>query len=193
MLSPRSRTPARSSSTPVPEAIAVRRVRLSDADRVRSIRLEALSDPVAGIAFLESRAETEARPDAYWRERTAGGALSGSAAQFVAEAGRDWVGTLTVLIPEVGREDYFGRVAVAGRALVVAVYVRPTHRGRGTLDALMDAAAEWARAGGERELALDVHEDNSRAQRAYARLGFTATGVTSAGPNGIELEMVRPL
>jgi GNAT superfamily N-acetyltransferase len=177
----------------VPEAIAVRRVRLSDAARVRSIRLEALSDRVAGIAFLESYAEAASRPDAYWQERTAGAALSGSAAQVIGEAGRDWVGSVTVLIPDQGRVDYFGRVAAEGRALVVAVYVRPSHRGRGTLDALMDAAAEWSRDAGERELALDVHEDNARAQRAYARLGFVATGATSSGPNGIELEMVRPL
>ena len=173
------------------ETPAVRRVRLSDAARVRSIRLEALADPVADIAYLETRAQAEARPDEYWQERTAGAALSGSAAQFIAEAGRDWVGTVTVLIPEVGSEDYFGRVAVEGRALVVAVYVRASHRGRGTLDALMDAAAEWATASGQSEIALDVHEDNARAQRAYARLGFTATGVTSDGPNGAELEMVR--
>ena len=51
-----------------------------------------------------------------------------SAAQFVAEAGRDWVGTVTVLIPEPGASDYFGRARVEGRALVVAVYVRPSHR-----------------------------------------------------------------
>ena len=175
------------------ETPAVRRVRLSDAARVRSIRLEALADPVADIAYLETRAQAEARPDEYWQERTAGAALSGSAAQFIAEAGRDWVGTVTVLIPEVGSEDYFGRVAVEGRALVVAVYVRASHRGRGTLDALMDAAAEWATASGQSEIALDVHEDNARAQRAYARLGFTATGVTSDGPHGAELEMVRVL
>ena len=175
------------------ETPAVRRVRLSDAARVRSIRLEALADPVAHIAYLETRAQAEARPDEYWQERTAGAALSGSAAQFIAEAGRDWVGTVTVLIPEVGSEDYFGRVAVKGRALVVAVYVRASHRGRGTLDALMDAAAEWAIASGQSEIALDVHEDNARALRAYARLGFSTTGVTSDGPNGHELEMVRVL
>ena len=45
----------------------------------------------------------------------------------------------------------------------------------------------------ETELALDVHQDNARAQRAYARLGFTATGRVSDGPNGTELEMVRAL
>lgn len=175
------------------ETPAVRRVRLSDAARVRSIRLEALADPVADIAYLETRAQAESRPDAYWQERTAGAALSGSAAQFIAEAGRDWVGTVAVLIPEVGSEDYFGRVAVEGRALVVAVYVRASHRGRGILDALMDAAAEWATSSGQREIALDVHEDNTRARRAYARLGFSPTGVISGGPNGDELEMVRAL
>ena len=175
------------------EQIPVRRVRISETDRVRSIRLEALSDPAAGIAFLETREQAEARPDAFWQERTAGVAFSESAAQFVAEAGRDWVGTVTVLVPEPGGMDYFGRPSVEGRASVVSVYVRPSHRAQGVLDALMDAAAEWAREGGHTELSLDVHEDNSRARRAYARLGFTPTGRTSDGPNGTELELVRAL
>ncbi len=166
---------------------------MSEAPQVRSIRLEALGDPAADIAFLETREQAEKQTDDFWRERTAGAALSESAAQFVAEAGRDWVGTLTVLRPEPGSTDYFGRPARAGRALVVSVYVRPSHRGRGTLDALVDAAAQWALDAGEAELQLDVHEDNARARRAYARLGFSPTGHTSAGPNGVELEMVRVL
>ena len=75
--------------------------------------------------------------------------MSDSAAQFVAEAGRDWVGTVTVLVPEPGSVGLLRpALAVDGRALVVAVYVRPSHRGRGVLDALMDAAAEWAAAAG---------------------------------------------
>ena len=69
------------------EMPAVRRVRLSDAARVRSIRLEALTDPVADIAYLETRAEAESRPDEYWRERTAGAALSGTAAQLLERHG----------------------------------------------------------------------------------------------------------
>ena len=168
-------------------------MRLSDAARVRGIRLEALDDPAAPVAFLETRDEAAAHPDAFWQERTAGAALSGSTAQFVAEAGRDWVGTLTVLIREAGTLDYLGRAALEGHALVVAVYVRPSHRGRGVLEALMDAAAAWARDSGRSTLALDVHADNSRAQRAYERLGFTRTGRTSQSPNGTEIEMVRPL
>lgn len=173
------------------EQIAVRRVRISESARVRSIRLEALSDPVADLAFIETREQAEAQPDEFWEERTAGVALSDSAAQFVAEAGRDWVGTLTVLVPELGAVDYFGRPTVTGRALVVSVYVRPSHRARGVLDALMDAAVEWA--GDDTELVLDVHQDNARARRAYARLGFTPTGRVSDGPNGTELELVRAL
>lgn len=166
---------------------------LSEGDRLRSIRLEALRDPVAGIAFLETLDEEAARPAEFWQERAAGAALSESAAQFIAEAGRDWVGTVTVLVYEPGSVDYFGRARVDDRALVVAVYVRPSHRGRGVLDSLMDAAADWARGRGMTELALDVHEDNIRAERAYLRAGFVPTGSTSQGPNGVEREMVRPL
>ena len=177
----------------MPEAFAVRRVRISDADRVRSIRIESLADPAADIAFLGSRERALGRPAEFWQERTAAVALSDSAAQFVAEAGRDWIGTLTVLIPEPTSTDYFGRPAVPGRALVVAVYVRPSHRGQGALDSLLDAAAGWARDAGATELRLDVHEHNAPAHRAYTRLGFVATGQTSEGPNGTELEMMRGL
>lgn len=166
---------------------------MSEASRARSIRLEALGDPAAGIAFLETREHAEAQPGAFWLERVAGAALSDAAAQFVAEIGRDWVGTLTALLPEPGEQDYFGRIAVAGRALVVAVYVRPSQRGRGLLGALMEAAAGWARDGNATELALDVHQDNLRAQRAYTHLGFAPTGRFVNGPTGTELEMLRAL
>jgi GNAT superfamily N-acetyltransferase len=177
----------------VPEQVAVRRVRLSEGERVRSIRLEALRDPVAWIAFIETLAEAEDHPTEFWHARAAGAALSDSAAQFIAEAGRDWVGTLTVLIPEHGALDYFGRPAIVGRADVVAVYVRPSHRGRGILGELLEAAADWARAQGQTELALDVHTDNPRAHTAYMRNGFVTTGETWEGPHGLEREMVRAL
>jgi len=185
--------PAQSLPSPVPDPTPVRRVLLSEGDRVRSIRLEALRDPGAGIAFLETLEQAQARPAAFWQERAAGAALSESSAQFIAEVGRDWVGTATVLIPEAGAVDYFGRTNVAGRALVVAVYIRPSHRGHGILPALLDAAGEWASLQGQIELALDVHEDNARAHAAYVRAGFVATGATSEGPHGVEREMVRAL
>ena len=173
--------------------IGVRRVLASDGSRVRGIRLEALADPAASIAFLETLEAAQRKPEEYWQQRAVGAALSDAAAQFVAEDGREWVGTATVLIPVPGSVDYFGRTHRAGRALLVAVFVRESHRGRGVLEGLADAAGEWARGRGRRELALDVHDENGRAQRAYTRLGFADTGIRSTGPNGIEREMVRVL
>lgn len=171
----------------------VRRVLASDGRRLRDLRLEALQDPAAGIAFLESYDTAVTRPGSFWDERAAGAALSGSTAQFIAEIGPSWVGTLTVLIPEPGTPDYFGRLRAPGTALAVAVFVSADHRGRGILEALFDAGAEWARAQGCDLLVLDVHEDNARARSAYARLGFTATGGEIVGRNGREVEMAMPL
>lgn len=163
---------------------------MSDVERVRSIRIEALGDALAHIAFLGSRERALAQPPEFWQERTAAVAFSDTAAQFVAESGRDWFGTVTVLIAEpTGSDD----AAVVSRASLVAVYVRPSQRGRGILEAMVDAATAWVGDAGETDLALEVHEDNVRARRAYARLGFVPTGRTSQGPNGAEHEMVRRL
>jgi GNAT superfamily N-acetyltransferase len=171
--------------------VRVRRVLASEGDRLRALRLEALQDPAAGIAFLETHDSAAARPGSFWDERAAGAALSPSAAQFVAELGSAWIGTVTILVPEPAIPDYFGRVREPGTALLVAVYVAPEHRRRGVLDRLIDAGAGWAQAQGCGILFLDVHEDNARARAAYARLGFVPTGRTIVGQNGRELEMSR--
>lgn len=171
----------------------VRRVFATDGRRLRALRLEALGDPAAGIAFLDTHDDAAARPSSFWDERAAGAALSASAAQFIAEVGPTWVGTVTILIPEPGSADYFGRIRQAGTALAVAVYISPAHRGHGILDDLFSAAAEWARAQGCDTLILDVHTENARAQAAYARLGFRATGGTIDGDNGREMELARAL
>lgn len=172
---------------------AVRRVLASDGERLRALRLEALTDPAAGIAFLETYEEALARPMDYWNARAIGAALSGGSAQFIAEAGSAWVGTVTILIPEPDVPDYFGRVRPPGTALAVAVYVSSHHRGRGLLDELVAAGAAWAREQGADRLLLDVHCENDRARAAYTRLGFTPTGGTIDGQNGRELEMARTL
>lgn len=186
--------PVPNSPSPVSDApVRVRRVLAGDGDRVRALRLEALQDPAAGIAFLETYETAVARPQAFWDERAAAAALSSGSAQFIAELGSAWVGSVTVLVPEPALPDYFGRVREAGTALLVAVYVAAEHRGRGILERLVDAGAEWAQRQGCGILFLDVHEDNSRARAAYARLGFAPTGGTIVGQNGRELEMSRQL
>ncbi|MDN3496945.1 GNAT family N-acetyltransferase [Planococcus sp. APC 4015] len=173
------------------ETPEIRRVFATDAARVRAIRLEALSDPVAPIAFLGTFERASRQPMSFWDDRAMGGALGDTTAQFIAEVGRAWVGTVTVILPEVGSVDDFGRVHPAGHSLLVAVYVAPDHRGTGVLADLVDAAGEWARSRGCESMLLDVHEDNIRAQAAYRRLGFVETGARWPGPNGTELEMVR--
>lgn len=92
-----------------------------------------------------------------------------------------------------GSTDHLGRLVSTGRADVVGVYVRPSHRGGGGIDVLLQAAARWAAELGETSLTLDVHRDNTRAQAAYARAGFRPTGVTFTGPIGPELVMTRAL
>jgi len=171
----------------------VRRIRLHEWAEVRDLRIRATGDPDAALAFLTNHDEELARPDSFWRERTAGGSLGENAAQFVAVTSGRWVGTATVLLRALGDTDHLGRALTAPRADIVGVYIDPGHRGQGLLGELLDAASAWAGAGGHDVLTLDVHRDNMRAQRAYARLGFTPTGITFESSIGPELEMRRAI
>jgi aminoglycoside 6'-N-acetyltransferase I len=55
-------------------------------------------------------------------------------------------------------------------------WVDPDLRGRGIGRALVEAAADWARARGGTELASDAELDNLGSQRAHAALGFAEAG-----------------
>lgn len=173
--------------------VAVRRVRAGEGERVRELRLRAVSDPAASIAFLTTYEEEVARDQAFWDDRAAGGAGGDSAAMFIAESGGMWVGTCTVLVRRAGDVDHTGLRLSSGRADVVGVYVDPAHRGTGAVDALLDAAARWTAAAGFETMSLDVHVNNARAQAVYRRAGFVPTGETFTGPIGAELAMSRSL
>ncbi|HZU93097.1 MAG TPA: GNAT family N-acetyltransferase, partial [Microbacterium sp.] len=67
------------------------------------------------------------------------------------------------------------------------------HRGAGVIDALLDAAAEWARWRGLSDLLLEVHVDNDRAQSVYARCGFVRSGEVETAGFGREWVMRRAL
>ena len=56
---------------------------------------------------------------------------------------------------------------------IQSVYIRPEHRGRNGLKALMDKVKETAIGENALEIRLYVHQDNHRARRAYQRSGFT--------------------
>lgn len=174
-------------------SVLVRRVRAEEWEKLRDLRLDAVRDPLASIAFLHSYEEEGAHPDEFWQDRAAKSAAGDAVAQFIAESDGEWIGTVTVIRWDSGDTDHHGRVVASPRGDVVGVFVRPSHRAAGTIDALLAAAADWARGLGDSALSLDVHVDNSRAQAAYRRAGFTETGARFTASIGPELEMTRSL
>ncbi|WP_030759200.1 GNAT family N-acetyltransferase [Streptomyces sp. NRRL F-2664] len=66
------------------------------------------------------------------------------------------------------------------RLTVEDIEVAPGHRGRGIGSALMERAAEFARARGAEHLWLEVSSVNAPAVHAYRRMGFTFCGLDTA-------------
>ncbi|UWE10538.1 GNAT family N-acetyltransferase [Actinacidiphila bryophytorum] len=173
---------------------AVRPIRADEWPQVKELRLAALQDPAAPIAFLETYEQAAAEPDSFWQDR-AGRASGTRVRQFVAEGpGGVWGGTVSVLVEEAGSDDVFGVPVRQRQAHVVGVFVRPEHRGSGVIDALFEAAVEWATSVAQAtRVRLYVHEDNVRAEAFYRRFGFVRSGVTAPmkdDPAKTEVEMV---
>ncbi|GAA4031386.1 MULTISPECIES: GNAT family N-acetyltransferase [Streptomyces] len=173
----------------------IRSVRADEWPAVKELRLAALKDPVAHLAFLETYDEAAAKPDSFWKERTASGAEGATGVQQIIAEGPDgrWVGTLTVLVEEPGTTDWAGFPVERKQGHLVGVFVRPEERGNGLTEVLFDAALEWAWAQGAERVRLIVHEENGRAQRFYRKVGFVPSGVTvplAARPGELELEFV---
>lgn len=181
----------------------VRTIRADEWERAREIRLAALRDPVAHLAFLDTYEAASARPGSFWRERAEGASEGGTGArQFVAEApDGSWAGTLTVLVERPSDEVRFGEPATVDQTHVVGVFVRPEARGTGVTEELFRAAVEWSWSLTEpliRRVRLYVHEENARAAAFYRRFGFVATGETVPMPGDgaareVEYEIPRPV
>lgn len=185
--------PGASSVQDVDLGVPVRRVRADDWRSARALRLDALRDEAAGIAFLETYDRAAAEPDVFYQGRTARASTGDEVAQFVAIDGPAWVGSVTVIAQRAGSLDYHGLPVEQSRATVVGVFVRREHRGSGLVDRLLETCAQWAGDLGFELLTLGVHQDNVRAQGAYRRAGFAPSGVTFESTIGPEIEMVRHL
>ncbi|MFE1953772.1 GNAT family N-acetyltransferase [Streptomyces sp. NPDC059524] len=173
----------------------IRAVRDDEWPAVRELRLAALRDEMAPVAFLETYEQALEQPDGYWQDRTRNAARGEAARQFVS-VGPDGrlVGTVVALVEEAGTDDFFGRPVTRRQAQIVGVYVRPEARGIGVTEALFEAAVAWSRGlEGLERVRLHVHEDNPRAAGFYRKFGFVPTGgaVPNPGdPSKSDLEMV---
>ncbi|MFC8896338.1 GNAT family N-acetyltransferase [Streptomyces cinereoruber] len=181
----------------------IRTPRADEWEKAREIRLDALRDPIAHLAFLDTYEAAVERPYSSWREwaeKSSEGGV-GKARQFVAE-GPDgsWAGTITLLVERPSDEAGFGEAAKADQTHVVGVYVRPEARGTGVIDALFRAGVEWSWSLTDpvvERVRLYVHEENARAAAFYRRFGFAPTGERIAVPGSdsaeeVEYELRRP-
>jgi len=180
----------------------IRAVRAGEWRSAKELRLAALQDPAAPVAFLETYEQALERSDDFWRDRTVGSSEEGEgrARQFVAEApDGSWAGTVTVLVERPDDEEVrFGEAAVVHQAHLVGVFVRSEERGKGLVEELFRAGMDWAWSLGEpliERVRLYVHEDNPRAAAVYRRIGFLPTGETvpmPGDPAARELEYAVP-
>ena len=115
-------------STTSPGAYVIRSIRADEWAAAKELRLAALRDPIAPLAFLETYEQAVARPDSFWQERAAGACVGADRAQQIIAEGPDgvWVGTLTVLVEEPGTTDWAGAVVERKQGHVVGVFVRPS-------------------------------------------------------------------
>jgi GNAT superfamily N-acetyltransferase len=164
--------------------LVIRSIRSDEWRLVKRLRLAALQDPVAHLAFLETYEESVVRPDSFWQERAAGAAEGTTARQQIIaeEPDGEWAGSVTVLVEKAGERDPFGSVVERNQGHLVGVFVRPEYRGSGVTEALFDAALEWSWGVGLERVRLFVHEKNSRAEAFYRKAGFVPTGVTAPVP-----------
>ena len=176
----------------------IRPVHAHEWRQVKALRLLALSDEVAPMAFLDSYAEASTRPVEFWQDRARGSSVEAGpgagARQFVAVTqDGDWVGTAVALVEKAGDGDFEGGVVTRAGGHVVGVFLCPDHRGRGVLGRLFQAVTDWLRDAGLDHVRLYVHANNLPAQRSYEKLGFQATGTRVSGSIGTEIEMARTL
>ncbi|MGW2922786.1 GNAT family N-acetyltransferase [Streptomyces angustmyceticus] len=165
----------------------IRPVTADEWKRLKELRLAALADPVARVAFTETFDAAAGQPDAFWQRRALSPDEGGAALTFVGVAEDGGWGGMVVVLVEEDQE--------VPQTHVVGVYVRPEHRGTGLARELFAAAIGWSWDLVDpvvERVRLWVHEANPRAEALYRSLGFVATGRTMADPKdaaALEREM----
>jgi GNAT superfamily N-acetyltransferase len=157
--------------------VLVREITADDWEVMRDIRLAALAE--APYAFGSSYAREVAFTESQWRGR-AEGRPEGRSATFFAYNDT-----------EAAPAGLVGVYVQDGQADLVSMWVRPPARGLGVAEALVEAAACWAKAHDFGQIFLWVTESNAPARRLYARCGFTPTGGRQPLPSDPMLPEIR--
>jgi ribosomal protein S18 acetylase RimI-like enzyme len=154
--------------------VLVREMTADDWALLRDVRLAALKE--APYAFASTYAREAAFTEGQWRDR-----FHDRTATFLA---RDEPADPA----PAGLAGVYGR---GGAANLVSLWVRPAARGRGVGEALIEAAAAWAKAHDFSTLFLWVTESNAPARRLYVRCGFSPTGERQPLPSDPALPEIR--
>lgn len=144
--------------------VVVRRILVDEAERLRCVRLAALSDSPA--AFASTYAREEQLTDDDWAERARSGASGPGRATFLALDGDDVVGL-------VG--GYRADETEPGVELV-SMWTAPSARRSGVGRLLVGAVVDWARSVGAAQVDLWVVRGNGSAEGFYRAMGFADTG-----------------
>jgi ribosomal protein S18 acetylase RimI-like enzyme len=154
--------------------VMVREAEPDEWELLRDVRLAALSQ--APQAFGSSYAREAPFTEEQWRGRL----RSDSSVTFFAEAA-----------DRLGLAGLAGVYVRDGAADLVSMWVRPSARGLGVGQALVAAAADWAKAREHDALYLWVAEANTAARGLYERCGFTVTGQRQPLPSDRSVPEIR--
>jgi GNAT superfamily N-acetyltransferase len=158
--------------------VVVRELVGDDWELLRDVRLAALSE--APYAFGSTYAREVAFGEEQWRGR-------------ILNRGVTFFGFLAGVPEPAGVSGVFTAEGVAD---LVSMWVRPSARGHGVGETLIETAADWAKSRDYDTLYLWVTESNAPARRLYERCGFTPTGERQPLPSDPalgEIQLSRPL
>jgi ribosomal protein S18 acetylase RimI-like enzyme len=169
--------------------VLVREITADDWELMRDVRLAALAE--APYAFGSTYAREAAFTEERWRGR-----ISERSVTFFAHADSANPGPPRTVPADPGPAGLAGVYVEDGAAELVSMWVRPSARGLGVGEALVEAAAAWAKARGFGVLSLWVTASNAPAVRLYERCGFSRTGESQplpSDPAQPEIRMRRAL
>ena len=169
--------------------ILVREITPDDWELMRDVRLAALSE--APYAFGSTYAREAAFTEERWRGRINERSVTFFAQEEPDNAAPADPSPASTGPASTGPAGLAGVYVEDGAADLVSMWVRPAARGLGVGEALVEAAAAWAKAHDFGSLFLWVTESNAPARRLYERCGFTLTGESQPLPSDPTLPEIR--